>query len=227
MQPVDLRAGALGAVALMMSLACSSNALTSPGGAGGSGMPGSGSGGHVAGTGGSGGGGAGGKDGGMGIAGNTGASGGVSGTGGAGGAPVCPPPPTSTLFHCAPTYSQQLGNSGACYGFSPMLTTGPVCGGWKWTCSAIYVATCLYDAQQRLIYAEWCDDSPGELCAQSGCACTGVFGTCLESANLDPTVGGNCPATDASTDAAHDGPRDATAAVDGARDANVDGPRGQ
>jgi hypothetical protein len=212
-----------------MSVACSSTPLTSTGTGGAGGVAGSGAGGRVAGTGGGGiggtavatggiGGGVTGvggiHDAGMGIAGYTGGTAGVGGSPGS--SAVCPPLPSYAPFGCAPTYSQQVA-SNPCHGFGTISpTAGPICGGWSWTCSSIYLQVCRYDAQQRLIYAEWCDDViPGDTCKLSGCSCAPT-GNCLESANLDPTVGTNCPATDASTDAAHD------AGVDLSRDVAID-----
>ena len=145
--------------------------------------------------------------------------GGTGAAPGSGGTPrvtpseTCPPPPSYAPFGCAPTYGQQAGNVCMVLGVAT-FEGNPVCGGWSWTCST--TQTCLYDAQQRLIYAKWCDDIvPGYVCVHSGCSCD-RSAECLESANLDPTVG-ICASTDGAIDASRD------AGIDRAGDANVDG----
>jgi len=107
-------------------------------------------------------------------------------TGGDGGPPVCPPPLSS--FGCAATYVEQTKSTTCLSGGH--ITYGRCNSGWAWLCSSLYSQACVYDLDQNLIAAQWCDDAHG---TYAGCPeNTGAGSTCAQSSAFAADTGAAC-----------------------------------
>jgi hypothetical protein len=119
------------------------------------------------------------------------------GSGGVGGA-ICPPP--LSTFPCAPTYDQQLTQT-TCGLSSGRITTGQCDSGWVWFCQTLPLYDCVYDADKRLVGAEWCDDVRTSVFR--GCSVSAApLGNCVQSSGYTRGCGlGDLGKSDAGQDA--------------------------